>query len=703
MKHLIFLAIFCAFTNVNAQYQRIIKNYNNSSIDQNLASITTKGSANATTPQITEDDGIKYVTFDFNVGPGAKDAYDQNRPIASFNPEYILEAENYSSHGSTDIYLHEAASGGKAIASFGDRGVDYFGFENVPPAHQLIIYYTNGSGKTNTCGLYVNDKRIATLEFTPTDSWQSGYQPLIYNGYLHGNLKLQVDQEDHPKNVSFCCIVDRLVLKDVISRKGEIIQTLPLKKGALQKDDHAVSFLVKAPNVPFYVVLQDQNGHEYASMKFRQSTISYVNPRSWERFTVLLNDFKPAITGDIAASIKSVHFVLSKENERVSGQFAVREILASKGWPSTVPAECPLEESEDYKGIYFTGRHAEYTGADTWYPSWAEDGNLYSPYTDGTVEGLFSRSDNPAATTGMAVIIGDSPMDLKVKTLGLYTSRANPLGTRYPCGTLLYNGVWYYGTYNIGFPGPPVGSAMGPFVGFRHSKDYGTTWTETKCTPLDNLFGVKVEPEGKGLLSPVKIGAPHFVDFGKNMQHSPDGKAYMVGHGTSVPDDYSAFTWTMGSEVNIARVKPSPENMDDVSEYEFFAGFDKKDKPQWTNDIEAMKPIIDWPRRTGCVTTTYNSVLEKYFMCVTTSQTNVNEAFDTYILESDRIEGPFRMIAYMEDFGRQAYFVNIPSKFISEDGLTMWLCYSANYSLQTGSPRHSAYTMDLREFKLMDK
>ena len=31
-------------------------------------------------------------------------------------------------------------------------------------------------------------------------------------------------------------------------------------------------------------------------------------------------------------------------------------------------------------------------------------------------------------------------------------------------------------------------------------------------------------------------------------------------------------------------------------------------------------------------------------------------------------------------FGQQAYFLNFPSKFISDDGKSMWLCYSANYS-----------------------
>jgi hypothetical protein len=96
-------------------------------------------------------------------------------------------------------------------------------------------------------------------------------------------------------------------------------------------------------------------------------------------------------------------------------------------------------------------------------------------------------------------------------------------------------------------------------------------------------------------------------------------------------------------------------------------------------------------------------VLDKYFMCVTTALTNVYEAFDTYILEADRIGGPYKMVCYMEDFGRQAYFVNIPSRFISADGKTMWLCYSANYTGQAPSPRHSRYAMALREFTLMEE
>jgi len=45
-------------------------------------------------------------------------------------------------------------------------------------------------------------------------------------------------------------------------------------------------------------------------------------------------------------------------------------------WHSEPPADCPFKPSAALAGVEFTGRHAEYTTADTWYPTWASDGNL---------------------------------------------------------------------------------------------------------------------------------------------------------------------------------------------------------------------------------------------------------------------------------------------------------------------------------------
>ena len=78
-----------------------------------------------------------------------------------------------------------------------------------------------------------------------------------------------------------------------------------------------------------------------------------------------------------------------------------------------------------------------------------------------------------------------------------------------------------------------------------------------------------------------------------------------------------------------------------------------------------------------------------------------------YILGSDRLTGPFKLAQYLYHFGEQAYFVNIPSKFISLDGRTLWLCYAANFASDwngmqiRSNPPGSRYGMCLQEVKLL--
>src|SRR5262249_28914799 len=175
----------------------------------------------------------------------------------------------------------------------------------------------------------------------------------------------------------------------------------------------------------------------------------------------------------------------------------------------------------------------------------------------------------------------------------------------------------------------------------------------------------------------VKIGAPHAVDFGKNMQYSPDGKAYFVGHGATRPE--ANLAWIAGDQAYMIRVTPSPENINDPSTYEFFAGHDGAGNPLWTGDFSKIKPLIEWNNRVGCVTMTYNAPLGKYLLCVVDGWPTVS-TMNTFILESDRITGPWKLVTFMERFGIQAYFVNIPSKFISADGKSAWLCYAANFT-----------------------
>jgi hypothetical protein len=415
-------------------------------------------------------------------------------------------------------------------------------------------------------------------------------------------------------------------------------------------------------------------------------------------------------------------------------------------WPSEPPADGPLKRTSEFKGLDFTGRHQEYANADTWYPSWASDDVQYSPFADGQVQDasgakvLAACDKGPDATTGLAKIVGNDPMQLQVTAIGNWKSSGMPYGGRYPCANLMLNGVWYYGTYccdiNLRRANGVVynWAWLGPFLGCRISRDYGKTWTESPCKSWAPLFPEDIGGKGAqlralehhkeqmagdergsdvGALVPglplPKLGVMHFVDFGRNMQHSPDGKAYLVGHGAA-PDAphprLGAVSWLSGDAVYLTRVALSTETVNDASQYEFFAGYDAHGAARWTRNFAEIMPMLEWKNHLGSVTVTYNPGLKKFLMCIADGWPSTR-MISTIVMEADDVAGPWRMVTYLRDFGAQGYFVNIPSKFIQPDGKTFWLCYSANFTnswLGTDypiDPPGSRYGLCLQEVKLL--
>ena len=53
-------------------------------------------------------------------------------------------------------------------------------------------------------------------------------------------------------------------------------------------------------------------------------------------------------------------------------------------WQSEIPEDCPFEQSKEFTGIKFMGQKSGYRYGDTWYPTWASNDTLYSPWTDGS-------------------------------------------------------------------------------------------------------------------------------------------------------------------------------------------------------------------------------------------------------------------------------------------------------------------------------
>jgi hypothetical protein len=393
----------------------------------------------------------------------------------------------------------------------------------------------------------------------------------------------------------------------------------------------------------------------------------------------------------------------------------------------------PYPKSKDLVGWEFKsgcnpayGSHRDHksSSADTWFPSWAADNKLYTGFTDGNVcddetgSCVHAKSeggphDGYLIHHGQAAIVGDDPFSLKVtKVKSFEGSSAYPYGGRFPAGSLVYNGSWWHGTYfvpNYG-GGKLFGGLLGPTVDFRHSTDFGETWMEPRMNATDfadNLFGEVGDGMNNASGSArVKIGTPHFVDFGQELEHSPDGKAYIVAHGATSPN--STEMWMLGDQVYMARVVPTAENINDGSKWEFYAGGHGASAEWVTGDVSQAKPLIEWTNHTGCTTMTYFAGIKKYVITISTaSNYPVMDGgdFDTYYLESDDITGPWSYVTYMKQFGPQVYFANHPSKFsakkanLSTNTFDAFLMFSANYDPHTGgkNPPNSGYAMNLQQ------
>ena len=80
------------------------------------------------------------------------------------------------------------------------------------------------------------------------------------------------------------------------------------------------------------------------------------------------------------------------------------------------------------------------------------------------------------------------------------------------------------------------------------------------------------------------------------MEHSPDGKAYLVGMGAEENDPkprYANLSWITADQIYLARVNPSVEAINDVAKYEFFAGNDA------AGTCLCMLRPEAWSRRSG--------------------------------------------------------------------------------------------------------
>jgi hypothetical protein len=303
---------------------------------------------------------------------------------------------------------------------------------------------------------------------------------------------------------------------------------------------------------------------------------------------------------------------------------------------------------------------------DLWASCWADDDHLYAANGDGKGFNLFAPSYSDIVINRIS---GAFPM-----LSGVVTAAGDAIGSiwnrngrynRKPTGMLCIDNAIYVAVQdlNLNFDDAPSAS-------ISKSTDYGATWTWDESAPMFDDY---------------QFTTMMFLDYGRNSEHAPDEYVYVYGTDHNWRD---SFTRAVPDPVDLYLARVHRTAILNRAEWQFFAGFDLYGDPAWSSDIGQRVSVLhhdqaevaSWGGTRGLSNTAlgqggvvYNKPLNRYIYTTWTQFT-----FQFY--EAPKPWGPWNRFLHV-DFGHYpwdatsygGYGTTIPSKFISEDGLTMWV------------------------------
>ncbi len=304
--------------------------------------------------------------------------------------------------------------------------------------------------------------------------------------------------------------------------------------------------------------------------------------------------------------------------------------------------------------------------------AWADDGALYAANGDGKGFDLSAEWCDIVVNRIDGGIGGLRGVRLTGQE-GVGSVFADPAHyNRKPTGMACVDGVLYLAVQNLNKDPGQFGFDDVPYATICRSDDKGKTWTWDREKPMFDGY---------------RFTTLMFLDYGKNYENCPDD--YVLAYG--MDDNWRASISGKvrdPQELYLARVRR--DQIMNREAWTFFCGMEG-DSPLFSKDIGLRKPVLTDTRRVlvtppegkgspklsmsvisqGSVV--YNKPLGRYLYTSWTENT-----FEFY--EAPAPWGPFRLfLSY--DFGFYpwteerygGYATVIPSKFISEDGKTMYV------------------------------
>jgi hypothetical protein len=186
------------------------------------------------------------------------------------------------------------------------------------------------------------------------------------------------------------------------------------------------------------------------------------------------------------------------------------------------------------------------------------------------------------------------------------------------------------------------------------SDDNGASWRQSSWK----------WPKGKGNLKPNT-----FLQFGQDYTGTCDDYVYFYGRNETA--------WAKGTHSYLGRVHRA--RLKTRNAYQFLAGLDANGTPIWSPDVKERRPHFTDPAGVGGVQVVYNAAIRRYLLTVHRGDQGTLGIFD-----AAEPWGPWTAVAYYDNWldlkgtgaKRQMLFINIPTKWISADGKTLWVIFT---------------------------
>lgn len=280
------------------------------------------------------------------------------------------------------------------------------------------------------------------------------------------------------------------------------------------------------------------------------------------------------------------------------------------------------------------------------YPiTWADDGDLYTAYADGHG---FPPQISTKLSLGLGKVTGVPP---NAVGSNIRSSTGEQTGSGHAgkkaSGMLMVNGTLYMWVRNANNDGTACQLAW--------SSDHAQTWTWASWK--FNEFGYCT-----------------FLNFGQNYAGARDNYVYMY-----TPDGSSAYNPV--DQFVLTRVPK--DSITQRASYEFFVGMNGS-TPTWSTDVAQRGPVFQNPGFSDRSGITYDAPLGRYLWWQQFRDPAKDARYDLLgfgVFDAPEPWGPWTTVYYTTSWdvppGETGSF---PTKWMSTDGKTLYLVYSANDS-----------------------